>query len=203
MVAFAEEKEAAPPRISREQYLEWESQQEDRNEYDDGIIIKMTGASLPHNRINLNIAARLNLDLEDTDCEAMASDMRVYVPQCNRYLYPDTVVVCAAPELEIIRGVATLLNPLVIIEVLSKSTEKSDRTDKFDCYQTLDSLQTYVLVAQEKPRIEVFDRQTTGEWTETVSEGLEATAKLERINCELSLKRVYARVTFDNEPSSE
>ena len=195
MVAFAEEKETSL-RVSREDYLAWESKQEDRNEYHDGHIIKMSGASPQHNRINANINARLHSQLEETDCEAMINDMRVYIPQCSRYLYPDTVVICGELDLEIIRGVQTLLNPILIIEVLSKSTEKSDRGEKFDCYKTLASLQTYVLISQTAPRIEVFERQASGEWTQTVTEGIEATAKLERIGCELKLKNVYARVDF-------
>ena len=196
MVAFAEEK-ALLPRISREDYLVWESQQEGRNEYHDGFVIEMSGASPEHNRINANIGGFLNAQLLDAECQEFVNEMRVYVPQCNGYFYPDTLVVCEEPEYEMIQGVASLLNPAALFEVLSRSTANSDRTDKFGCYKTLPSLQTYVLVTQDKPRIEVFERQATGEWTETIYAGLDATAKLERIGCELALKRVYARITFE------
>lgn len=84
----------------------------------------------------------------------------------------------------------------MVVEVLSKSTEKSDRGEKFDCYKTLASPQTYVLISQTAPRIEVYARQASGEWAQTVSEGLNSVAKLERIGCELQLKSVYARVNF-------
>ncbi len=200
MVAYVEEQASGvgmPPRLSREDYLLWEGLQEARHEYHDGLVIKMSGASFPHTIINANINRWLGNQLDDTDCIAVPSDLRVYVPQCNRYFYPDTVVVCDKPYLEVIQRVQTLFNPALVVEVLSKFTEKTNRGDKFDCYKTLASLQTYVLIAQTTPRIEVYERQATGEWRLTVTEGLEATAKLERIGCELVLKNIYNRVNFD------
>ena len=193
MVAFAEEKGTIPPPplISREDYLAWEDEQETKHEYDNGFIIEMAGAQWNHNLIAGRANGLLITQLLESDCEAVGSDMRVYIPQCNRYVYPDGSVMCGEPDLEIFRGVQTLLNPIVILEVLSKSTEKSDRGEKFECYKTLASLQTYVLISQTEPRIEVFERQASGEWTETVTEGRDATAKLERIGCELRIKDVF------------
>ena len=163
MVAFAEEKEVLPPRISREDYLQWEVQQEDRNEYHDGIIVKMSGASPQHIRINGNINGLIFNQLIASECQVFPSDMRVYTPRCNKYYYPDASVVCEEPDYQMIQGVQSLLNPIVIMEVLLPASEKSDRGDKFECYKTLAALQTYVLISQTTPRIEVFERQASGE----------------------------------------
>ena len=200
MVALAEEKET-PPRVSREAYLEWESQQETKHEYYDGVIIEMAGASPEHIRINGNVNGLLFIQLLDSACQEFPSDMRCFAPRCDRYYYPDASVVCEEPEYEAIQGVRSLLNPILIVEVLSPTSEKSDRGEKFECYKTLPSLRTYVLISQEAPRIEVYERQAAGEWMETVSEGLDATAILERIGCELRLKSVYARVDFSGAES--
>ena len=199
MAAFAEEKESAPsrpPRISREDYLIWESQQETKHEYHAGFVIEMSGASPEHVQIASNLNGEIYLCVRGTACRFLGSDMRCFVPQCDKYYYPDGVVVCGLPEYEDIRGVRSLLNPTLAIEILSPTSERSDRTDKFDCYKTLASLQTYVLIAQDSPLVQVFDRQTADKWIETIYGGLDATANFDRIGCELSLADIYALVEF-------
>ena len=199
MVAFAEEKGIISPlpRISREDYLQWEVQQEEKHEYHDGRIIKMAGANPDHFQIASNLNGQIYICLRGTPCRVFGSDARVFIPECNKYYYPDLTVVCNAPEYENIKGIRSLLNPSLIIEVLSPSTAKSDRIDKFDCYKTLASLQTYVLTAQDAARMQVFERQEADEWIEMIYAGRETTAKLERIGCALTLADVYEFVTFN------
>src|SRR5262249_27258636 len=123
------------------------------------------------------------------------SDLRVRVPECNRYYYPDVVVVCGKPRFEDAE-LDTLLNPALIIEVLSDTTWRTDREEKYDCYTTLESLAAYILVAHDSPRIERLLRQPDGSWRIEVVKGLESVLTLESPGCELHLADIYARVTF-------
>ena len=181
--------------ITTWEYLAREREGEGRSEYHDGVLVAMAGASWEHNLVVSNLLRRLNDALEDTDCVAVANDMRVQVPERSRYFYPDVVIVCGAPEFEDARA-DTLLNPALIIEVLSDTTERLDRRLKADCYRTLPTLQTYVLVAQDEPRIETFTRQPDGKWGYDVAQGLETTLSLPAIERALHLREVYARVVF-------
>ena len=190
------------PCMTRREYLEWEVKQETRHEYLNGVIVAMAGASRQHNRITLDVARSLGNQLEDGLCEVFSSEMRVLVPECDRYYYPDVIVVCGESEFED-DVFDTLVNPTLIIEVLSDSTERSDRRDKFDCYETLPSLRNYVLIAQDEPRIEQFYRQEGGTWQYEVARGLEAELTLPAIGCHLRLADVYARVTFVTAPDIE
>jgi len=133
----------------------------------------MSGASLKHNRIVAGLATTLGAQLRHKPCEPFFGDMRVKVSPTGLYTYPDVVVVCGEPQLED-QQFDTLLNPKVIIEVLSESTEQYDRGDKFAHYQTLDSLTDYLLVAQNQPFIEHFQRQADGSWRYSAVQGLEA-----------------------------
>ena len=121
--------------------------------------------------------------------------MLVYAPTCNAVFYPDLTVTCAAPEFSNTR-LATLLNPTLIIKVLSDSTEAHDRGDKFACYRSIVSLSTYVLVAQNRPIVEVFTRQSNGLWQLEEFSGLEAVVPLPAIGISLRLADIYARVQF-------
>lgn len=159
MLAYAKE-----PYITPEEYLERERLAETKSEYYNGVIVAMAGASPEHVRITGNVYAGFHVQLAGTSCEPFMSDMRVRVPACNRYFYPDVSVACGGSEFEVRSGVRSLLNPRLVVEVLSESTEKTDRGDKFVCYQTLDSLQTYILIAQDKPQVEVFTRQPDYTW---------------------------------------
>jgi Uma2 family endonuclease len=181
--------------ITAANYLALERQAETKSEYFNGGIYAMSGASRNHNRITINLGAMLHTRLRGKPCEPFVNDMRVKVSPTGLYTYPDVIVVCGEPQFEDDQ-LDTLLNPKVIIEVLSESTEKYDRGDKFAYYQTLDSLTDYLLVTQNQPYIEHFQRQTDGSWRYSAVQGLETEIGIATIGCELPLAEVYERVTF-------
>src|ERR1051325_1552816 len=127
MVAYAKRKAETKSPISPQEYLERERTANTKSEYYDGVIIAMAGASPNHNTITFNLNGLLYTLLQGKPCRGFSSDMRVRVPDCNRYYYPDLSVVCGEPQYERLAGVETLLNPTVVIEVLSDSNEKTDR----------------------------------------------------------------------------
>lgn len=174
------------------EYLALERNAEYKSEYVDGHIYAMTGASREHNVITFNIARELGIQLKDRPCEAYLADMRVKAAQARSYRYPDIAVVCGQPELED-QHFDTLLNPTLIIEILSPSTEANDRGRKFAEYQRISSLREYLLVSQDQARIERYARQDIG-WLLTVAEGLDATVNLDAIGATLALREVYHKV---------
>jgi Uma2 family endonuclease len=174
---------------SPEEYLALERAAETKSEYVDGYIYAMTGASRAHNLVTVNISLRLGNQLLNRPCEIYVADMRVKAATARSYRYPDITVVCGQPEFEDPRF-DTLTNPTVLIEVLSPTTEASDRGRKFAEYQRIPSLREYLLVAQDLPRIERYARQAKG-WLLTVAEGLEAKVRLDAIDCALDLAEVY------------
>lgn len=175
-----------------EKYLALDRAAPFKSEFHDGHIYAMVGASREHNLISVNISRELSLQLKGRPCETYANDMRVKGARANKYHYPDVAVVCGRPELEDEHG-DTLLNPTVLIEVLSDSTEAYDRGEKFADYRKLPSLREYLLVAQHTPWIERYVRQ--GEvWILTEAEGLESSMAIESIGCTLALREVYDKV---------
>jgi len=182
--------------VSPEEYLRRERQAEYKSEYLNGEIFAMSGASREHNLITTNIGAELNRQLRGKPCEAYISDMRVKVRQNGLYTYPDVVVVCDEPEFED-QEVDTLLNPTVLIEVLSRSTERYDRIAKTSYYRTIDSLTEHLLVAQEEIRLEQYVKQADGQWLLSEYLTLDAVVDLPSIECTLKLSDVYDRITFE------
>jgi Uma2 family endonuclease len=180
-----------------EEYLDFERKSEERHEYFDGEIFAMSGASEQHILITGNTFSSLLVQLRKRPCKVYPIDMRVKVSPI-KYTYPDISVVCGEPQFE---GpiVDMLLNPTVIVEVLSPSTEIYDRGKKLDYYQTLESLQEYLLIAQDMVRIEHYVRQTTGGWFYSQVKALESVIELPSINCTLSLTDVYDKVTFPSD----
>ena len=185
-------------KITPEDYLEFEKSSEFKNEYFDGELFAMTGASLNHNRINFNISGELSYKLKETSCMGFSSDMRVKVEEIEKYTYPDIAVVCGEIELEKKKGLDTLLNPVVIIEILSDSTESYDRGLKFAHYQLIESLQEYILVSQYHCRVEKYKRDKDNSWIYTSINEIKDTLKIESINCELPLAEIYHKVEFKN-----
>ncbi len=179
--------------LTAAEYLIWERQQDTRHEYINGAIHAMVGASRAHNLICANLLAALHRQLRGRPCEVYANDMRVKVNQTGMYTYPDVVAVCGQPVFED-HAVDTLLNPLVIIEVLSASTEMYDRGAKFLHYRTVPTMQDYLLVAQHECRIEHYQRQAHQQWLLTEYVQCTAVIELNTLGCRLLLQDVYERV---------
>ncbi len=183
--------------ISPQDYLTIERASEIRHEYYNGEMFAMSGATRAHNVIAGNIFRRLLEQFEDRDCEAYMADMRVKVDRKGLYTYPDVVTACD-PKFED-EEFDTLINPRVIVEVLSKSTEGYDRGTKFEIYRRLPSLQDYVLVSQDKMHIEHFQRQPDGRWILEEFDAPERTLAFETSNCILQVADVYTKVSFNKE----
>ena len=165
-----------------------------RSEYFNGEIIAMSGASFAHNLITYNISGELRTRLRGSGCLAFANEMRVSIPSANSYFYPDVSVVCEEPRFED-NVFDALLNPIVVVEVLSPSTEAYDRGDKFAHYRQLQSLQEYILVSQDKVRIDHYVRHTA-QWILTDFQELDQHLPLTSIQCELPLQEIYESVPF-------
>lgn len=180
--------------MTEDQYLAVERASDLKHEFHDGEVFVMTGASRAHNLIAANLITTLNNQLRDRPCEVYPADMRVKVQTSGLYAYPDISVVCGEAQF-VDDAFDTLTNPVLIIEVLSPSTEAYDRGGKFQHYRRLISLQEYLLVAQDSPRIERFLREGN-RWTFSDGEGLEATFDLPSIGCALALEEVYRKVTL-------
>lgn len=180
--------------ISPEEYLAYEREAETKSEYVDGEIYAMTGASHQHNRISINVGAQLWNQLQDRPCEPMVADMRVRVGR-RAYLYPDIVVVCGEAQVED-EGGDTLLNPTLVVEVLSPSTENYDFGKKFTLYPSIPSLQEYLLVAQDRCHVAHYVRQGDNTWLLSETFALDDTLALPSIDGRLALRDVYQRVEF-------
>lgn len=189
MVAHAISKSV--PFASPEEYLEQERHATARSEYYDGVVVAMAGATPDHNRIVFNLTGLFYMALRGSGCQGFSNDMRVRVVECNRYYYPDLTVVCEKPQYEQLAGMENLLNPSILIEVLSPSTEKIDREEKLDCYRTIPSLRAYLLVSQEQPRMECYTRQESGVWLYESARGLEAFLTIPHLATPLTLSEVY------------
>lgn len=181
-------------RFTPEQYLEMERKAEHKSEYWNGEIVAMAGGSKQHSLISVNISGELRARLKDKPCRTYSSDLRVRVAQ-TRYFYPDVSVVCGEPEFAG-EEADMLINPMVLVEVLSPSTEDKDRGIKFIFYRQIPTLTDYVMVSQDEPRVEHYARQEDGRWLLTDLRGPDAVLRLPSIGCELPLSEVYARVAF-------
>jgi Uma2 family endonuclease len=177
--------------MTAEEYLAFERASDEKHEYLDGETFAMSGAKMAHNLVTANVIALLHGALRLRPCLVFPSDMKVHIPSNGLYAYPDITVVCGKPQFQD-EGEDVLLNPTVIVEVLSDSTESYDRGDKFGSYQTIPSLQDYVLISPKKERIEVFSRRPEGWLLRTYGPGDCAT--LESIEAELAIEETYLKV---------
>ena len=178
--------------LTPEEYLASERKATVKSEYLNGEILAMSGASLAHTRITVDIATELNIQLRGRGCEVIASDMRVKTSPKGAYFYPDVVVFCGEPEFED-NVFDTLLNPIIVVEVLSPSTEAYDKGEKFAHYQELTSLREYILVSQDRIRVEQY-RLVKTQWVQTEFHTPEDVLRLASIGCELPLQDIYRRV---------
>ena len=181
--------------LTPQEYLAIERASETKNEYFNGEVFAMVGASRKHNLIAGNIFGELRQQLKGKPCEAYTNDMRVRIPTTGLYTYPDVVVVCGEPQFED-EYIDTLLNPTLIVEVLSESTESYDRGRKAGFYRTVESIAEYLLVSQDEYRVEQYVKQPDGRWLLTDICSLEIAVELSSIRCTLPMKEVYGRVSF-------
>jgi Uma2 family endonuclease len=186
------------PRLTPEQYLDAERAAEFRHEYYNGQIYAMSGGSYQHAQVIGNITGELHTSLKTRPCSVVPNDLRLRVSPDGLYTYPDVLVVCGEPKFADGRG-DTVLNPALIVEVLSPSTEAYDRGFKSAQYRTIESLEEYALVSQAEPRVEVFRRQPGGHWLLSEAVGLEAVCHFESLDCAVALAEIYAKVTFTPE----
>jgi len=173
-------------------YLAAERVAETKHELWGGEVFAMAGASFAHNKIVANVVAELRDRLRARPCDVLPSDLRVFIPAKPGIVYPDITVVCAEPRFrDGERDV--LLNPTLVVEVLSEGTERFDRGDKFAGYRSVESIRQVVLVSQVARRVEVYSRADAGRWMmeETIAEGV---VRLEAIDCEVALDEVYLKV---------
>jgi Uma2 family endonuclease len=182
---------AAPlSRLSPEEYLALERQSEGKSELIDGEMVAMTGASRAHNQIVWNLTVALDARLRERGCRGFVNDMRVRVPATDLFTYPDLSVVCGEPEFDDAKQ-DTLLNPQLVLEVLSPSTELYDRGKKFSQYRMLNSLQEYLLVAQDEVRVESFVRQPDQRWLLTELRQRDDLLQLPSLRLSLPLAEIY------------
>ncbi len=183
--------------ISETEYLKMESVSPVKHEYFDGEILQMAGASYEHNLATGNIFASLHSQLRRGNCSAVQNDMRLFVETAALYTYPDVMIVCGKPEIKKYKGLDSLLNPVLIVEVLSPSTADYDKGAKFDHYRTIESLREYVLVWQDKKRVARYTKQPDESWILRDFIGEEAEVALSSIDCRLSMEDIYDKVDFE------
>jgi len=181
------------------EYLILERQSETRHEFYQGQMFAMVGASWEHTLIKDNLAREIGNRLKGGPCRVVTSDLRVKVSATGLYTYPDLVIVCGEPQFD--DGLFdTLLNPRVLIEVLSESTEKYDRGAKFFQYRQLPSVAEFVLVAQDRGAVERYVRQDGESWVLTEYHDLAQSFSLASIPVEIPLAEIYSGVTFSGQP---
>jgi Uma2 family endonuclease len=182
------------PKMSIEEYIEFDKLSEERFEYFDGELFAMAGGSPNHTRVSGNVFAVLRDKLRGSTCEAFTADLRIKVPAAAPFRYPDVSVACD-PQFEEMLGVEALLNPVLLVEVLSVSTTDYDLGKKFTEYQSIESFEEYLVIAQDRPHVIQHIKQPIG-WLRLDTIGLESTVKLTSIEAEISLREIYQRVKF-------
>ncbi len=182
--------------LSREEYLALERRGEGKHEYAAGELVAMVGASFRHNLIQTRVLASLYGQLRGRHCEVTPSDLRVAIGALGIYTYPDVTVVCGEPRFEDAEQ-DTLLNPTLIGEILSPSTESYDRGKKFQRYRLIPAFREYLLIAQDLPFVEHYLRQADNRWVFSTFERLGDVIALDSIGCTLALADVYAGIAFD------
>lgn len=181
--------------LTPQQYIEQERRAEFKSEFYRGEVFAMAGATFEHTLIKDNMARKAGNQLEDASCVVLTSDIRVKINPTGLYTYPDVVIVCDKPQFED-NHFDTLLNPRIVIEVLSDSTENYDRGKKFSHYRQIASLREYVLIAQDRPLLERYVRQDDQSWILTVFDDLTQTFEATTIPVRIPLAEIYRGVIF-------
>ncbi|MEM6312804.1 MAG: Uma2 family endonuclease [Planctomycetota bacterium] len=179
-------------RMTVEEYLAFEEVAAQRHEYHDGEVLAMAGTTEEHSGVSFNLNAALHTGLRGKPCRGHGSDLKVWVGESNRFLYPDALVICGETQYAPQDKNHTLItNPTLVVEILSESTAEFDRTEKFSFYRMLPSLREYVLVAQNRAAIDTFFRDDDGTWRFDASLGLDAVARFRSIDVQVKLADVY------------
>jgi Uma2 family endonuclease len=184
------------PYFTPEEYLDIERESEIRHEYLDGYVYAMAGESPEHSLICFNLSVIVGLQLRGKPCQGYSPNMKVRTDPSDLFSYPDLAIVCGEPIYHDKRR-DVLLNPKIIFEVLSPSTEKYDRDEKFRRYrENIPSMTDYILVSQSTPKIEHFTKQDNGEWTKVEVSGLSNELYIASIDVRIPLEEVYENITF-------
>ncbi len=189
-----------PQLVTPDEYLELERKANYKSEYLCGQIYAMSGGSFAHSTITLNIGSGIHVRLIGTPCQAFSTDAKVRTTPSGLFAYPDVTVVCGKLIYHDEKR-DVCINPTLLVEVLSPSTEGYHRGAKWAQYQTIASLQTYVLVAQHEPRVEQYVRQSNNEWLLSTVAGMDGSLYLASIECTLALRDIYDRVEFPPAPA--
>jgi Uma2 family endonuclease len=185
------------PRLSEEEYLRLEEAAKARHEFRDGQVVDMAGGTIAHIEIGSNLIRELGVRLKGRPCKTLGSDLKVRIGRSGNYFYPDVTVVCGAVEFFPPDRKTAITNPRLIVEVTSPSTEADDRGKTFTDYRSLDSLQEYLLVSQERMEVETFYRQQDGIWAIGPRfTGAEQSVRLSCLQIEIPITEIYAGVEF-------
>lgn len=184
------------PIFTIKNYLDFERLSKERHEFLDGTVYAMAGESPRHSTICFNLYIIVGSQIRGKRCRGFSPNMKIATNNQGLFSYPDLAIVCGEPVLHNTKG-DVLLNPAVIFEVLSPSTEHYDRGEKFLRYiNGIETLTDYVLISQDKPLIGRFEKQADGEWAKTEFAGLESVLRLESIECEIALEELYNLIEF-------
>ena len=177
------------------EYLEMEELAECRSEYFDGEIFAMAGGSADHDRLSSELDRLIGTAMIGRPCETFTANMKIRIQGSSAFFYPDLSVVCGKPQFDDPKQ-HVITNPVIIIEVLSESTEARDRGKKFERYKQITSFQEYVLVYQTEPKAQVYRKVQEGIWTQYTYSGMDAVMELQSIGIQIKLADIYRRVEF-------
>lgn len=178
-----------------EEYLALEEKAEYKHEYRNGEIIAMAGGTINHNEIVTNLCTYLKIALKGQKYRVFIGDVRLWIPRNNQYTYPDVMVISGEPIFH--QGNTTITNPLLVMEVLSQSTQDYDRGTKFSYYRSIPQLQEYILIDQYSCKIEQFTKNNQGQWLLTEYESQEETISLDSLKLQVSIDDIYEQVKFE------
>lgn len=187
-------------RYTEDEYLRWEESAQTKSEFVAGQIRAMSGGTGDHAAVTFNISVAVGVALRGRDCRGMSSDMKVWAS--GAFYYPDVTVICGPPQYRG-RGTSVVTNPLLIVEVLSPSTEAKDRGEKFLHYQAIETLNAYLLVSQSAPQVELFTRGGDGDWKYVLVTGLESVLDISPLSIRLLLADIYDQINFTDQAEDE
>ncbi len=185
-------------RLTIEEYIELDKTSEEKFEYFDGEVFNMSGVHPNHSRLELRLARLLGEQIEKRGCTVFSSNLRVKVPSMSPYRYPDLSALCSKPEFEEHSGLLCLTNPVVLVEILSPSTEAFDRGEKFTHYKSIASFREYLLIAQNKKNITHYLKQSERAWLQTEYSAGEV-LQIASLECELDVDALYNGINFESE----